>query len=106
MAQSSGGRVARRGPARDLLGRELLGYIREPAVRHLAAAGDPAAGLRQRDAHEPAAALARPARQRHHRAEGHQIAGDVVDGGDRIELWARLGTWEEVALALGDAAHG
>ena len=44
-----------------------------------AEAREPVAGLRQRDAHVPRAALARLARQRHHRPERHQIARGVVE---------------------------
>ena len=50
----------------------------------------PASRLRERDGHEPAAALSRAARQRNQRTECHQVAGDVVDRGDGIELWTRL----------------
>ena len=61
----------------------------ERSGRHLAEIGHPLADLGERDAHQPAAALARAARQRHHRAERHQVAGAIVDRRHRIELRAR-----------------
>src|SRR5262245_43478618 len=50
-------------PPLELFRRELLRHILELALRHLTAADQPAARLRERDSHEPAAALARAARE-------------------------------------------
>src|SRR5262249_26773855 len=69
-----------------------------------AAPDEPAPGLRERDPHEPAAALARAPGERHHRAERHQIAGQVIDRRHRVELRARLLAGEELALTVCDAA--
>ena len=71
---------------------------------HLAPVDQPAPGLGQRDPHQPASALAGPAGERDHRAERHQVAGQVVDRRDRVELRARLLAGEQLALAAGDAA--
>ena len=73
-------------------------------LRHLAPPDQPAPGLRQRDPHQPAPAFLRAPGQRHHRAERHQVAGQVVDRRDRIELRTRRRAGEQLALAAGDAA--
>jgi hypothetical protein len=61
--------------------------------------------LRERDAHEPAAAFTCAARERDHGAERHQVAGEVVDRGHRVELRAGFLSREQLALPVGDAAH-
>src|SRR5437870_2122170 len=104
MAQPTDWRVARDRPALQLFGDEFLRHVLELGLRYLAASDQPAPGLRQRDPHEPAAALTRAAGESHERAEGHQIAGQVVDRRHRIELRARRGTGKQLTLAARDAA--
>ena len=82
------------------LGRDVL----ELRLGHFAAADQPAPGLCQRDAHQPAAAFGRSALQRYERAERHQIAGQIIDRRHRIELRAGLFAGEELTLASSDAA--
>src|SRR5207237_3915029 len=61
MAQPTDWRVARDRPALELFGGEFLRHVLELGLRNLAASDQPAPGLRQRDPHEPAAALTRAA---------------------------------------------
>src|SRR5688572_17731443 len=90
------------------LGVELVELRRGQVFRQAAIGGfgqgaavdDPLADARERDAHEPAPALARTASERDADTERHEVAGDVVDRGYRQE--ARLGA---VSVCLGDAAH-
>ena len=84
---------------RELRRRQLFGQA-APAPSGSAAVDDPLPDARERDAHQPAAALAARARERHADAEGHQVAADVVDRRNRQEL--RLAV---LAEALRDAAH-
>src|SRR5260370_13716930 len=60
----------------DGVGFQILGL---EAIGDAAEIPQPSPGLRQRYADMPAAALARLARPRHHRAERHQIAGGVIE---------------------------
>src|SRR5207248_7250516 len=57
MVQPTDRRVARHRPALQLRGGKFLRHILEVGLRHLATSDEPAPGLRQRDAHEPAATL-------------------------------------------------
>src|SRR5262249_18180259 len=98
-------RLAGHRPALELLGLEFLRYVLQLGLRQLAALDEPASHLREGDAHEPAAALARTAGESDHRGERHQIAGEEVDRRHRVELRARLVAGEELALAGDDAAH-
>ena len=104
MAQTTDRRVALDRPTIDVGPRDLFWHILEGGLGHLAETDEPAAGLRQRNAYEPAAAFASAARQCHHGAKRHQIAGQVVDRRDRVELRARLGAGEQLALSCRDAA--
>src|SRR2546426_2148711 len=70
----------------------------------MAASDEPASDLSERNAHEPASALAHAAPERDHRAERHQIAGQVVDRRHGIELRPRRGAGEQLTLAARDAA--
>src|SRR3989454_12740103 len=103
MMEAANRRVARHRPALELRGGELLRHVLELGLRHLAASDEPAAGLGQRDPHEPAAALARASCESYHGAERHQVTGQIVDRRDRIELRARRGTGEQLALTVRDA---
>src|SRR5262245_45324717 len=49
------------------------------AVWYAAEAANPVTGLRERDPHVPAAAVANTPRERAHRSERHQVAGRVVE---------------------------
>src|SRR5262249_336427 len=69
MPEAADRRVARHRPALELRGREPLRDVLELGLRDLSAPDEPAPGLRERDPHEPAAALAGAARERDHRAE-------------------------------------
>src|SRR5262245_18677716 len=104
MMQPTDRGIARHRPAVQLRWREFLWHVLQLGLRYLAASDEPAPGLGERHPHKPAAALARAARERHHRAERHQIAGEVVDRRYRIELRPRRGTGEQLALAAGDTA--
>src|SRR5262245_29354013 len=104
MVQPTDRRIARHRPAVQLRWRKFLRHVLQLGLRHLAASDEPAPGLSERDPHEPAAALARAACERHHRAERHQIPGQVVDRRYRIELRAWRGTGEHLALAAADTA--
>src|SRR5262245_4506717 len=104
MMQPTDRGIALHRPAVQLRGREFLWYVLQLGLRHLAASDEPAPGLSKRDPHKPAAALARAPRERHHRAERHQIAREIVDRRYRIELRARRGAGEQLALATGDTA--
>src|SRR5215469_11947191 len=90
MAQTTDRSITLDRPAVDVCLRQLLRYIPEGGLGHLTPGHQPASHLRQRDAYEPAAAFAGATRQCHHRAECHQIAGQVVDRRHRVELRARL----------------
>jgi hypothetical protein len=68
MAQAADGRIAVDRPAVDVGLRDFVRHVLERRFGHFAAVDQPAAGLRQRDAHEPAAAFAGAACQRDHRA--------------------------------------
>src|SRR5262245_61019992 len=104
MVQPTDRRIARHRPAVQLRWREFLRHVPEIGLWHLAASDEPAPGLSERDPHKPASARAHAARERHHRAERHQIPGEVVDRRYRIELRARRGTGEQLALAAADTA--
>src|SRR5256886_5660696 len=104
MTQATHRRLARDRPALQLFRSEFLRHVLELGLRHLTAADEPAPRLRERDPHEPAAALAGPAGESHERAEGHQVTSQIVDRGHRVELWARRATREQLALAAGDPA--
>jgi hypothetical protein len=74
--EAAGGRVGLGQQVGDVGG---FGVGAGEAVLEAPEAGKPVARLRQGDADMPGAALARFARQRHHRAERHQIARGVVE---------------------------
>src|SRR5262245_16758720 len=99
MVQPTDRGIARHQPAVQLRWREFLRHVLQLGLRHLAASDEPAPGLSKRDPRKPAAALAHAPRERHHRAERHQITGEVVDRRYRIELRARRGTGTQLALA-------
>src|SRR6266436_7015925 len=103
MTQAADRRVARDRPALELRRSELLLHVLELGLGHLTAPDEPAPGLRERDPHEPAAAFAGTAGERDHRAEGHEIAGQVVDRRHRIELRTRRRAGKEITLAARDA---
>src|SRR5437870_1548190 len=84
MVQPTDRCVARHRPALQFCGGEFLRHVLELSLRHLATSDEPASGLRQRDPHEPAAALAHAAGEGHHGAERHQIASQIVDRRHRI----------------------
>ena len=98
MRQPSGRHVGLDAPIIDFLGGEFPGDIAKLRFRHLAAVNQPATGLREGCPNQPTAALSSPPRQRDHRAEGHEVASQVVDGGHRVELRPRLVHRGTVAL--------
>src|SRR5580698_10444696 len=98
MTQPAGRYLAHHRPALELIGSELLRHALQLGHRHFTAIDNPLAHLRQRNAHEPTAALARAPRQRDHRAECDQVAGAIIDRGHRIELWTWLITGNRLGL--------
>src|SRR6516164_5424343 len=79
VAEPAGWRLADRRPAFQLAGDELGWYILKCRRRHLAEINNPLADLSERDPYQPAAALARPTRQRNYRAKRHQVTRAIID---------------------------
>ena len=94
------------GPAFQFIAGEFVGDVDQGGGGNLAEVDDPFADLGERDANQPTAALFGAALQGDHGAGGHQVAGAVVDGGNRVELRAWCLCRNDLGLATGDAADG
>src|SRR5215470_15797034 len=106
VAEPAGWGLTHRRPTVQFAGGEFGWYALERRRRHFSEIDDPLADLGERDPYQPAAAFPRPARQRDHRAERHQVTRAIIDRRDRIELRRRKLPRDALRLPYRHAADG